>query len=338
MNRKDFLKGISLTGLGLSIPATGILKNNANAKELAQTEGGCVLIPSETAGPFPLDLTENSYYFRQDIRETQTGAPLNIKLKIIGLNNCEPMPNLRVNVWHCNKDGIYSGYNTNNNPGDTNAKHLRGYQFTNANGEVEFISIFPGWYNGRIAHVHFQVYVSTAYAAVSQFTFDIAAKNAIYLANPSLYSAIDPTSYTNDNVFSDGYTQQIATLTPNATTGGYDAYLEVSIQGTGTVGIGHIEKENDKVFELGQNFPNPYINSTNIPFTIKQASEVSLELWDLSGKKVANIFNEKKEVGNYTITINPEKLGLPIGNYIYQLEARNSKGIFRIPKMMTVAK
>ena len=60
----------------------------------------CVLISSETAGPFPLDLTENQTFFRQDVRESEQGVKLNLKLKIFGLNNCEPMRNLRVNIWH----------------------------------------------------------------------------------------------------------------------------------------------------------------------------------------------------------------------------------------------
>jgi hypothetical protein len=50
----------------------------------------CVIIPSETAGPFPLDLTENQTFFRQDIRENRIGVRHDLKLKIIGNANCEP--------------------------------------------------------------------------------------------------------------------------------------------------------------------------------------------------------------------------------------------------------
>src|SRR6476620_8591525 len=103
MERKDFLKGIGLAGLGNIITLT---KVDAATADLGKT---CVLIPSETEGPFPLDLTENNTYFRQDVRETQTGVKLNLKLKIMGLANCLPMQNVRVNIWHCTKDGLYSG-------------------------------------------------------------------------------------------------------------------------------------------------------------------------------------------------------------------------------------
>ena len=336
MKRKDFLKGAGIAGLGLTLP---LPKLTAESKA-AELPNACTLIPSETAGPFPLDLTANTYYFRQDIRESQQGTQLNLKLKVLGLANCAPMTNVRVNVWHCTKDGVYSGYNTANNPGDANSKYLRGYQFTNADGEVEFTTIFPGWYNGRIAHIHFQVYVSSAYSAVSQLTFPIAAKNAVYAAAPALYTkGADPLSYSGDNIFSDGYALQIATLTPNTATGGYDSYLEISVQGSGTLGVGHIEKETFKVFEMGQNIPNPYASNTKVRIDLKQSSDVKMELWDLSGRKVGTVFEKQnKGVGIFEVDINPANFGLPAGNYIFQFEAANNFGVFRMPKMMTLAK
>lgn len=53
---------------------------------------------------------------------------------------------------------------------------MRGYQYTDVNGEVEFLTVFPGWYNGRVCHIHFQVFVSSAYSVVSQLGFNEAAK------------------------------------------------------------------------------------------------------------------------------------------------------------------
>ncbi|MBK7873762.1 MAG: hypothetical protein IPJ74_25445 [Saprospiraceae bacterium] len=91
---------------------------------------------------FPLDLTANTAFFRQDVRESKTGVQLNLKMKIIGASNCEPMRNVRVNIWHCDKDGLYSGYSQSNNAGQAGLTYLRGYQMTDANGEVNFITIF----------------------------------------------------------------------------------------------------------------------------------------------------------------------------------------------------
>ena len=332
MKRSDFLKTLGLSGVAAAISPVGAL---AKARKVSGNPT-CVLIPSETAGPFPLDLSANTTYFRQDVRETKTGVPLNLKLKINGLNNCLPMPNLRVNIWHCDKDGLYSGYNQQNNQGQSGLTYLRGYQFTDSKGEVDFTTILPGWYGGRLCHIHFQVYVSTSYAAISQLTFDIPTKNAIYAANSALYTkGADPLTYANDMVFSDGHDYQLATLTPNATTGGYDSYLELSIQGNGTVGVGNLEYETAKQFVLGQNYPNPYNTETTIPFTLKQTGEVVIDLYDLQGRKVATVFNDSLGAGEHAVTIHTAALGLPTGNYAYQMEVRTVDGIFRNCKMMT---
>lgn len=336
MNRKEFLRGIGLAGAAAVLPAeTARQIQQARASQRGFRPPNCVLIPTETAGPFPLDLTANSTFFRQDIRENKTGTQLNLKLKIFGLSNCEPMPNVRVNIWHCDKDGLYSGYSQPNNQGQAGLTYLRGYQMTDAFGEVNFVTIFPGWYTGRICHIHFQVYVSSVYAAISQLTFPVDTKNALYAANPTLYTkGADPLSPTQDNIFSDGYSFQLATLTPN-TSGGYDAYLEVTVNGSGTSGLGALEPETGGQFKLGQNFPNPYAGKTTVPFTLNNDAEVLLDIWDVQGRRIASLPQGHLAAGNHQIVVHTKDLGIPDGTYAYQLEVRNENGTFRQSKMMT---
>ncbi len=330
MDKREFIKKIGLFGVTSMLPFSEGFANNL------LKSSSCVLIPTETAGPFPLDLTENTTFLRQNIKENKTGVPLNVKLKIIGNANCLAMPNLRVNIWHCDKDGLYSGYSTSNNQGQAGLTYLRGYQFTDSNGEVEFQTIFPGWYTGRICHIHFQVYVSSNYAAVSQLSFDIATKNAIYSSNAGLYTkGVDPLSLSSDNIFSDGYQYQIASLTPNSTTGGYDAYLEVTIQGTGSSTVGNIEKENAKNFNLGQNFPNPFVDTTKIPYSIKYISDVKLTLYTLNADKVHEVILENQSIGEHVYEVDFDSIGIPNSNYLYQIEVKNKNGIYRDCKMMT---
>jgi protocatechuate 3,4-dioxygenase beta subunit len=328
MNKREFLKTTSLLGLATLIP----LPKSVNAKPV-NPNGGCVLIPSETAGPFPLDLTANTFYYRQDIRENKPGVQLNLRLHINGNIDCLPMENLRVNIWHCDKDGLYSGYQT-----ETGLTYLRGYQITDVYGEVEFITIFPGWYPGRICHIHFQVYVSSSYSAISQLSFDVATKQAIYNANPTVYTnGPDPTTFNADNIFSDGYAYQVASLIPNAN-GGYDGYLEMTIQGSGTTGIGHLEKENAKQFVLGQNFPNPYTTETSIPLRLQFPSNVSLEIFNVQGKQIRTVLNTNLNAGEHIIPVSLAELEIPAGNYAYQLTVKNSNGEFKDVKLMTCNK
>jgi protocatechuate 3,4-dioxygenase beta subunit len=331
MNKRDFLKLSGLASAAAIVPTVIF----ANEKTEQDPSTVCTLIPSETAGPFPLDLTANTFYFRQDIRETQTGVPFKLKLKINGIGNCGVMQNVRVNIWHCSRQGLYSGYSNAMNAGQAGLTYLRGYQYTDANGEVEFLTVFPGWYNGRICHIHFQVFVSSAYSAVSQLSFDVATKNAIFLANPTFYpQGADPTAFTSDNVFSNGYTLQLATLTPNAAIGGYDGYLEVGVNGNGTLGVGHYEAENAKQFTLGQNYPNPYQGETTIPLTLKNNSKVKIELYDLNGKNLGIIYNNNLNAGEHQIPFTTSQK-IATGNYIYQMTLENDNGIYKDSKMMT---
>ncbi|RQO31351.1 hypothetical protein DBR32_05145 [Taibaiella sp. KBW10] len=330
MNRKEFLRASGLAGLGLSLPFTKAFAEEEPANNLAS----CTLIPTETAGPFPLDLTANTTFFRNDIRETQQGVQLNVKLKIVGLNNCGPMSNVRVNIWHCNKDGLYSGYDNAMNVGQAGLTYLRGYQMTDANGYVNFTTIFPGWYSGRVCHIHFQVYVSSNYAAISQFTFDAATKNLIYANNSSVYTkGADPMSIASDNIFSDGYQYQLCTLSP--TSSGYEASLEVAVQGSGTTSIGNIDKETAKNMRLGQNYPNPHSGTTTIPFSLIKAAKADLLIFDLMGRKVAQIDCGKLSAGDHEQQISLGGLGLANGNYAYQLNVENNNGRYTDVKIMT---
>jgi protocatechuate 3,4-dioxygenase beta subunit len=193
--------------------------------------GSCVLIPQETVGPYPLfnDIASAAAYQREDVTEGKTGVPLTLTLSLVNVNNaCAPVTTAMVYVWHCDKDGYYSGYNQNG--ADTRGQtYLRGVQTTDTNGQVKFATIYPGWYPGRATHIHFRVYLALDLQATSQLAFPDAITSAVY--RTSLYAAKgqNPTTPTADGVFSDGVAYELATVTQNASTGGYDAGLTVGL-------------------------------------------------------------------------------------------------------------
>lgn len=329
MNRKDFLKSVGLLGAGLSLPL------RAEESEVnASPDEDCVLVPSETAGPFPLDLGENSFFFRQDIREGQEGAKLNMKMRIVDVDGCTPMPNVRVNIWHCDKDGIYSGYNTGSNQGNTEDTHLRGYQIADANGEVEFVTVFPGIYPGRICHIHFQVFVSSSYSAVSQFTFDLQPKNQLYADNSDIYGTeSDPVGLSQDFSFADGYEHQLATL--EKTEDGYESFIQVAVDGSTLTNVGYEEMQTAKVIELKDIYPNPFDKKLNVPIVLKKHSEIRLELWDLQGKKILDINKGNYNKGEFTLDLSTTSEALTIGNYILQVVARSNNGVYKLLRVVT---
>lgn len=225
-----------MAGLGsIMLPLLKACKDN-NVTSSSNNSGACVIIPQETVGPYPLDLSSTPSFFRQNVTEGKTGLPLNLTLTIVNVNNnCSPIANARVDIWHCDKDGIYSGYA--NQPGGVNTvgqTFCRGIQLTDSAGQVKFTTIYPGWYTGRITHIHFQVYLNNGLVATSQIAFPEDVTRAVY--NSSLYSArgqnTSAASNAADMVFgspSGDLQYELCTITSNATTGGYDASLNVGI-------------------------------------------------------------------------------------------------------------
>lgn len=78
-----------------------------------------------------------------------------------------------------------------------------------------------------------------------------------------------------------------------------------------------------KDFMLGQNYPNPFNPSTKIDYQLPQNSVVKLELYNISGERIAVLLNEEKEAGYHAYQLNSRLLGqeLATGVYIYRLSA-----------------
>ncbi len=73
-------------------------------------------------------------------------------------------------------------------------------------------------------------------------------------------------------------------------------------------------------FELAQNYPNPFNPSTNIAFALPKAQNVTLDVYNLLGVKVASLIsNQVMQAGVHNITFNASELNS--GVYLYQLQA-----------------
>jgi hypothetical protein len=73
------------------------------------------------------------------------------------------------------------------------------------------------------------------------------------------------------------------------------------------------------VFQLEQNYPNPFNPTTMISYQLPVASEVRLEVYDMLGRGVAVLVNEKKAPGSYEVRFDAS--ALPSGVYVYRLRA-----------------
>lgn len=74
-------------------------------------------------------------------------------------------------------------------------------------------------------------------------------------------------------------------------------------------------------FVLSQNYPNPFNPTTTIAYSIPQASEVRLTVYNLLGQEVEVLVNEYQHLGNYKVAFDGQSL--PSGIYFYRLTAGN---------------
>ncbi len=84
-------------------------------------------------------------------------------------------------------------------------------------------------------------------------------------------------------------------------------------------------------FALAQNYPNPFNPSTTIKYAIQKSGFVSLRVYDMLGREVANLVNQDQSAGVYTVKFDASQLAS--GIYFYKLES-GSQSI--INKMMLV--
>jgi len=79
---------------------------------------------------------------------------------------------------------------------------------------------------------------------------------------------------------------------------------------------------NNKVpssYSLSQNYPNPFNPTTNIKYQIKENAIVTLKIYDILGKEIETLVNEKQSPGTYEVNWNAN--AFPSGVFFYRLEA-----------------
>ncbi len=223
------------------------------------TPGVAVLAAEMTEGPYWLDLN----VVRSDIREDQQGAPLTMKLAVVDVATGKPIEGANVDIWHCSADGIYSGFTGASaaaNPGGGNpppgapaggqaggpppggrggpgggaqkgddTTFLRGIQPTDKAGIATFITVYPGWYNGRTVHIHVKVNVGGRTIHTGQLFFDDTYTDTVFKDNaPYNARSARQMRNTNDGIFNGGGAASIFAITKDDK--GYAGSMTMGVQ------------------------------------------------------------------------------------------------------------
>lgn len=210
-NRRTALAGFGGVSLSALLAACGSDDTATPTRAVETTDGSTSTVQTSTGtGGAPSDLvskfdaasacaqtteqTEGPYYFevdriRSDIREDRKGTALRVGIRVRGLESCEPIANAVVDVWHCDAQGVYSGFEAASQGGPGGGRsddetYLRGAQVTNADGIVEFTTVYPGRYPGRTTHIHTKVHVDNSTVLTSQLYFGEDVSARVYANEP----------------------------------------------------------------------------------------------------------------------------------------------------------
>jgi protocatechuate 3,4-dioxygenase beta subunit len=139
---------------------------------------GCAITPEQPDGPYYVADVPR----RNDIREDRQGATLYVRIWLANVdNNCVAVPGIDTEIWHADAEGTYSGIDDPAGRFDTVGQtFLRGVQSSDAQGFVEFKTIYPGWAEGRAPHIHFKVHLASDRTLGSQMYFPQEITEAIF--------------------------------------------------------------------------------------------------------------------------------------------------------------
>lgn len=240
MNRRKILTLLGATGINM---LAGCSSGDSGGKEANRKILSCIVTPQQTEGPYFVD----EHLHRSDIRSDPSdgsikeGLLLALEIRVFAAGtgsgaDCKPIAGAFVDIWHCDAQGIYSDvmdshFNT------VGKKFLRGYQVTDKNGSVRFISIYPGWYPGRTVHIHFKVRTDSKYMRAheftSQFYFDDSITDQVYAQHQPYTrsgSHLQRTRNEGDSIFREGGNQLMLKLVETGE--GYAAAFDVGLEMT----------------------------------------------------------------------------------------------------------
>ena len=205
-----------------------------SAEETSTSLPSCIVLPELTEGPYFVDEKLERSDIRADSESghVMDGTPFVLTLNVVSVSgaSCAPLEGAMVDIWHCDAQGAYSGFNDTAEGFNTVGEDwLRGFQNTDANGRVQFTTIYPGWYRGRATHIHFKVRKDNL-EFTSQWFFDDSLSDEVH-ATETPYNekgAAGRLQNSNDNIYQQSSGMLLLDVQPSDD--GYAATFDIGIQ------------------------------------------------------------------------------------------------------------
>jgi protocatechuate 3,4-dioxygenase beta subunit len=189
----------------------------------------CILAPAMGAGPYYFSVDQ----LRRDITEGKPGTALRLGFRVMD-QNCEPIPDALVDIWHCDALGYYAGFaDADPDEGvpaeitpDEDETFLRGIQPTDTDGIADFATIYPGFYRIRAVHIHVKVHLNDNELITTQAYLDDSISDRVYEEEPYSERTV------RDVYNSDERASAEETMAVREVDGGYRATITLQVRRT----------------------------------------------------------------------------------------------------------
>ncbi|MEV2214810.1 intradiol ring-cleavage dioxygenase [Streptomyces sp. NPDC050997] len=235
------IAGMASADTGTSQSGTASTTASTEASSSASSSSSiCTLNAEVTEGPYSLA----GALVREDVREDKEGVEVQYTFTVVDQDNdCAPLADALVEIWHCDALGEYSGFvGGNGHDEEDNGTFLRGGQITDSAGQVNITSIWPGHYVSRAIHVHMRVHTDVTLTDDSytggevihtgQLFFDPDINAEVQAISPYSDNTTKETALANDSIYDDGGASSgLLTLTAlgSSVSDGYTATLTVGV-------------------------------------------------------------------------------------------------------------
>ncbi|MEO5798690.1 MAG: intradiol ring-cleavage dioxygenase [Gemmatimonadales bacterium] len=231
LTRRELLASFGAAGVAL-------LSHGSTRKgEVVAPAAVCVVRPAQVEGPYFVDEKLERSDIRSDpaTRVLSPGTPLLLTFRVSRLLRglCAPLAGATVDIWHCDALGIYSDERDEAAGFDSRGKKfLRGYQTTSRAGLARFVSIYPGWYEGRAVHVHFKIRTAgasgTHHDFTSQLYFNDTLTDRVHARAPYATKGKGRLPNAADDIFREQHGPDLI-LNTTRRGGGYAAIFDVAV-------------------------------------------------------------------------------------------------------------
>jgi protocatechuate 3,4-dioxygenase beta subunit len=197
----------------------------------------CIARPAQTEGPYFVDTQLNRTDLRPDPKTGNAveGVQLDLSFNVsqVGDAACRPLPGALVDVWQCDAVGVYSGVrDTGGRFNTVGQQFLRGHQITDDDGKARFVTIYPGWYQGRTVHIHFKIRTTPnarrGFEFTSQLYFDDAITDQVMRVPPYASKGERTIRNQQDGIFRRGGDR--LTLAVQGRNAGYVGTFDIGLQ------------------------------------------------------------------------------------------------------------